>query len=172
MKALYSLGFTLIEIIIFIVVFSLGVMGVMTIFYNTLGKTSDPTLRLQGVQTAQAVLEEIYLKKFDENTPNGGGKITVYSTFGIDTGENSITKYDDVDDFVNTCGSEKNFSSADFGLKNGYNVAVKVSYAQISPSKSITETCTSTTDYKFITVTVTNPNVNEKYNLKVLKGNF
>lgn len=164
-------GFSIIEIIIFIVVFSLGVMGIMTIFYNTLGKSSDPTLRLQGVQTAQAVLEEIYLKKFDENTPNGGGKVAVYSSFGADSGETAINRYDDVDDFVTACGVERNFLSADFGLKNSYNVTVKVSYAQISVSNNITETC-SVTDYKFITVTVITPGVNERYNLKVLKGNF
>jgi len=163
-------GFTLIEIIIFIVVFSLGVMGIMVLFYNTLGKTSDPLLRVQAVQTAQAVMEIVAAKKFDENTPNGGGSIGLNQiTIGPD--EAQLKKYDDIDDYVDSCGVGKSYSSTDLDLKGDYNITITVSYAHIV-GNSVTEDCNNKDNYKMIIVTVGKDSLNENYTLKRLKGNF
>jgi len=165
-----SKGFTLVETIIFIVVFSIGVMGFMVLFYNTLGKTSDPLLRIKAIQTAQAIMEIISSKKFDELTPNGGGAID-YNNASIGANELVITRYDDVDDFVNLCGEEKEYSSSDFGLTGNYRVFVKVTYAYIS-GNDIVEDCNNKHNYKMIIIRVTNEQLKEDYKLKRLKGNF
>jgi MSHA pilin protein MshD len=164
-------GFTLIEIVIFIVVFSLGVMGIMVLFYNTLGKTSDPLLRVQAVQTAQAVMEIVAAKKFDETTPNGGGKAERFSEFKNDNGENNVEQYDDIDDYVDSCNSEKAYTSTDLGLKGNYDIKIKITYAHIDGSNTVSEDCTQS-NYKMITVTVGKNVLNETYTLKKLKGNF
>ena len=176
-------GFTLIEIILFIIVFTLGVVGIMVLFYNTLGKTSDPLIRERGIQVAQAVMDEILAKKWDEKVPNGGCKNNSgvcgdpsQSSIGPDSGENSIDRYDDVDDYVDT-GSEykktKTWQSSDFGLTSGFSVKITVSYADVNPTTGeITENTSSKTSYKLITVEVDAGNINEQYRLIAIKADF
>ena len=168
-------GFTLIEIILFIVVFTLGVVGLLTLFFNTLGKTSDPVVRDRGIQVAQSVMEEIFSKKWDELTPNGGDNISVESsTIGPDSGEN-IETYDDVDDYVDT-GTEykksKTWQSENFTTTSGYNVNITVSYANVDANGNISEETTTKTNYKMITVEVSGNGLNETYKLTAVKANF
>ena len=176
-------GFTLIEIILFIVVFTLGVVGIMVLFYNTIGKTSNPLIRDRGIQVAQAVMDEILAKKWDENVPNGGCKDNSgvcgdpsLSSIGPDAGENSIDKFDDVDDYVDT-GSEykktKTWQCSDFGLTSGFSVKITVSYADVSStSGEITEITSSKKPYKLITVEVTASSIGEQYRLVAVKADF
>ena len=175
-------GFTLIEIILFIVVFTLGVVGLLTLFFNTLGRTSDPVVRDRGIQVAQSVMEEIFSKKWDENTPNGGCKdedfssvcVPDNSSIGPDSGENFET-YDDIDDYVDT-GTEykksKTWQSDNFTSTSGYNVNITVSYANVDGSGNISEETSTKTDYKMITVEVSGNGLNETYKLVAIKANF
>ena len=168
-------GFTLIEIILFIVIFTLGVVGLLTLFYNTLGKTSDPVIRDRGIQVAQAVMEEIFSKKWDNNTPNGGGEINFNSSSIGNDGESSIDNYDDIDDYVDT-GTEykktRTWQSENFGLTSGYDITITVSYANVDGSGNISEESSSKTDYKMITVEVSKNSLNETYKLVTVKANF
>ncbi|ADR18307.1 type IV pilus modification PilV family protein [Calditerrivibrio nitroreducens] len=175
-------GFTLIEIVIFIVVFSFGVMGIMYVFYNTLGKVFDPTIRLKGVQVAQSVMEEIYGKAWDNDTyysDNGSIPLSI-ANIGREEGSDNISNFDDVDDFVK-CASGYNcpcsiteYKSEDFGLTPNYKVSIKVSFADIDPNNNIQEVCDNLTDFKLITVTVKHNSIynNESYTIKFLKGNY
>jgi Tfp pilus assembly protein PilV len=70
---IFSRGFTLIETIIFILVLSVGAVGIMTLYQNILSHGADPLLRHKGLVLAQDLMDEILSKKWDENTPNGGG---------------------------------------------------------------------------------------------------
>ena len=176
-------GFTLIELILFIVIFTLGVMGIMVLYFNVLGKTSNPIIRERGIQVAQAVMDEILSKKWDENTPNGGCKDSDYTTvcspnnssIGPDPGENSINDYDDVDDYVDS-GSKykksKTWKSEDFGLTPGFSVKITVSYADVDSSGKITENTTTKTFYKLITVEVSSNLIHEKYKIIAVKADF
>ena len=59
-------GFTLIELVIFIVVVSAGMAGILSVM-NAVGKTSvDPLVRKQAVSMADSILEEILLKRFSD----------------------------------------------------------------------------------------------------------
>ena len=176
-------GFTLIEIILFIIVFTLGVIGIMVLFYNTLGKTSDPLIRDRGIQVAQAVMEEILSKKWDELTPNGGCKNNSgvcgdpsLSSLGPDTGEINPEDFDDVDDYVDT-GTEyeksKTWQSSNLGLTSGFSVKITVSYADVNlTTGEIIKNISSKTPYKLITVVVNANNISEQYRLIAIKADF
>ncbi len=176
-----SNGFSLVEIILFIVIFSLGIVGIMTLFYNTLGKTGNPILRDRAVQTLQSVMEEIYGKKWDETTPNGGCNdfttecSVAASHIGPESGENQISDYDDVDDYVNSGTSFKKsrtWSSEDFGLTKGYGIEITVSYANVDSSGNISENSLSKTNYKMIKVEIFSDKLKERFSLITVKANF
>ncbi len=164
-------GFSLIEMIIFIVVFSVGVVGVMVVFYNTLSRTSNPIVRLKGVDVASAVMDEILSRKFDNDTPNGGGKISLnLVNIGKELNDgNNVIGFDDVDDYDNllcTTGSNGCFNN----ITPGYRVDIKVTCAQLNGNKIETAACP--TNYKLITVIVKGHIKNEQYILKSVKANF
>jgi MSHA pilin protein MshD len=172
-------GFTLVEMILFIVVFSLGIVGVMTLYYNTLGKTSNPILRNKAVQVLQSTMEMIYSKKWDENTPNGGCAAIsecnfLLSHLGPETGETSLYDFDDIDDFVNSGSKFKKtevWKSEDFGLTEGFKIKITVSYANVAGEK-IYENTSSKSNYKLIKIEVTGNGLNETYELTAVKANF
>jgi MSHA pilin protein MshD len=172
-------GFTLIEMILFIVVFSLGIVGVMTLYYNTLGRTSDPILRNRAVQVLQSTMEMIYSKKWDENTPNGGcGNISecnfLLSHLGPEPGETSLYHFDDIDDFVKSGSKFKKteeWKSEDFGLTKGFKIKITVSYANVSGEK-IYENTSSKSNYKLIKIEVSGNGLSETYKLIAVKANF
>jgi MSHA pilin protein MshD len=103
-----SRGFTLIELIIFIVVVGAGIAGILSVMNTVVKSSADPMVRKQAAALADSILEEILLKAY---TSSGTG--TSRSTF------------DGVDDF-------KGLTQADFtdltaaGL-SGYAVAIEVS---------------------------------------------
>ncbi len=180
-------GFTLIEIIIFIVVFTLGVVGIMTLFYNTLGKTSDPIVRNRSIQILQSTMEQIFNKKWDERVPNGGCQdsdytsghacdTTLSSISGPDAGETDFTKYDDIDDFVDTgddYSKTKEWESSSLGFTSGYTIKITVTYADVNPTTgAITSNTTSKTDYKMITVELNSGALGEVYKITAVKANF
>lgn len=64
-----SHGFTLIELIIYIVVVSVGLLGILAVFSSAVKGSADPLIRKQVLSVAEATLEEILLKRFDD--PDG-----------------------------------------------------------------------------------------------------
>jgi len=59
-------GFSLIELVVAIVILSIGVTGFMTLVINTTKNSIDPQIRQQGNAIARAYLEEIMLNRFCE----------------------------------------------------------------------------------------------------------
>ncbi|WP_025270329.1 type II secretion system protein [Hippea sp. KM1] len=164
-------GFTLIEIILAIVVFSIGVVGVMVVFYNTLGRTSDPIIRHRAVEVAQSVMDEILSRKFDNDTPNGGGVIPPNKiNIGKESNDGSGTEtFDDVDDFNGlSCTTGSNGCFPD--VTPGYHVEVTVQCVKLNGNSVEVASCPE--NFKLITVKVKSKGLNETYTLKALKGNF
>ncbi len=164
-------GFTLIEIILAIVVFSIGVVGIMVVFYNTLGKSSNPLLRHRAVEVASSVMDDILSRKFDNDTPNGGGIIPLNEVnIGKEsTDGNSTETFDDVDDFNGldcTTGSNECFPD----VTPGYLVSISVQCAKLDGRNIEIANCPQ--NFKLITVKVKAKGLNETYTLKALKGNF
>ena len=57
-------GVTLIELVIFIVVVSIAVVGLLQIFTRTTASSADPQLRKQALAIAEAMLDEIEGARF------------------------------------------------------------------------------------------------------------
>jgi MSHA pilin protein MshD len=87
-------GFTLIEIIVTIVVLSVAATAIMSMFTNTIRTSADPMIQQQALSIAEAYMEEIMSKPF--NDPGGGD------------GETARSSFDDVDDYnsLNDVGAE------------------------------------------------------------------
>ena len=54
-------GFTLIEVIIFIVVVGAGLAGILAVSTNSVKASADPMVRKQAMALADSILEEIFL---------------------------------------------------------------------------------------------------------------
>lgn len=85
-RAHRSRGFTLIELIIFIVVVAAGLAGILSVMNRTVVSSADPMLRKQTIAIAESLLEEILLKEYAN--PPGGDTGTVRAL------------YDDVDQYA------------------------------------------------------------------------
>lgn len=79
-------GFTLIELIIFIVVVAAGLAGILSVMNRSVVSSADPMLRKQTIAIAESLLEEILLKEYAN--PPGGDTGTVRAL------------YDDVDQYA------------------------------------------------------------------------
>ena len=84
-------GFTLIELIMFIVIVSIGVVGILLVMNVTVQASADPVVRKQALAMAEAVLDEVLSKDFAN--PVGG-----YTEAAPATCANRAL-YDDVDDY-------------------------------------------------------------------------
>lgn len=128
-------GISLIELILFIVIVSVALAGLLLVMnVNTRGSV-DPLIRKQALAIAESLLEEIELQVFSD--PAGGSIQTNRASF------------DDVMDYNGfaTTGIFSTDGSAVTGLAS-YNVSVTVTtIAWVA----------GTTDAKQITVTVTDP---------------
>ncbi len=78
-------GFSLLETVIFIVVVAVGLTGILGLFVQNTQSSADPYVRERAVAVAHAYMDEIMGKRFDENTPLGGGC--------VETGSTSCTAY-------------------------------------------------------------------------------
>jgi MSHA pilin protein MshD len=62
-------GVTLVELIIFIVIISIALAGVLLVINNTTRRSADPQVRKQALEIAESLLEEIEMAKFTYCSP-------------------------------------------------------------------------------------------------------
>jgi MSHA pilin protein MshD len=79
MTRMRQAGFTLIELIIFIVVVSAGLAGILSVMNTVVKSSADPMVRKQTIAIAESMLEEILLKEYAN--PVGGYTGTTRSQF-------------------------------------------------------------------------------------------
>ncbi len=117
-------GFTLIELILTIIIMSFAAV-IITPYLTAVTHHPDPVLREKAIALGQAMMDEILAKKWDENSPNGGGPLCstesgtgrgndtytldcateltkIASTIGLDgelAGPHNRSQWDDVDDY-------------------------------------------------------------------------
>ncbi len=130
-------GTTLIELVISIVIVSIAVSAVLMALTMHIGRSADPMVRHQAVAIAEAYLEEIFLKPF--NDPDG-----------ID-GEASRALFDDIDDYngLLNVGARDQFDVAVPGLSD-YTIGVTVTGSGALPG-------IGSADLYLVNVTVTRP---------------
>ena len=164
-------GYSLIELIITIVVTSI----VMVIFYSIFARNQrlsvSPVLQVKAAELGQAYLEEISLKRFDENSPIGNA-IRCNQTAGLlcggiatEEGTNNRELFDDVDDYhgLNEQPPKDALGNNRVGFNN-FKVNVSVVYAG-------TDFGLSAQDVKKIEVTVRTPE-GDVFVFSQYKGNF
>lgn len=107
-------GFTLIEVIIFIVVVGAGMAGILSVMNTVVKSSADPLVRKQALAIADSIMEEILQKEFSD--PDATGTETTRSTM------------DDVSDYDGK--TQTLFNSASPGgwpaALDGYSVAIAV----------------------------------------------
>jgi len=65
-------GFTLIELIVAIVAISIALLALINVFNQAAINSVDPIVQVRALECAQAKMDQILARKFDENTPSGG----------------------------------------------------------------------------------------------------
>lgn len=111
-------GATLVELVVSIVVISIGLAGILLVMNRNVSSSGDPLVQHQAIAIAEAYLEEILAKEFTD--PDGG------ETGGPEAGETRAI-FDDVNDYngLSDTGARDQNNSPISGL-GGYNVAVAV----------------------------------------------
>lgn len=148
-----SHGFTLIEVIIFIVVVSAGLAGILLVSNTVVKSSADPMVRKQAIAIAESIMEEILQKEFSD--PDG-----------VQGGETTRATMDDVDDFNGKTQTLFNSSSGTGGWPaalDGYQVAIAV-------ASDTTVVGSATTPAKQVTVTVSRGG--ESITLVGYRGNY
>jgi MSHA pilin protein MshD len=142
-----SLGFTLPELIVLIVVLAIAIAGVMVVFTNTVAGSSNPIVAKQALAIAEAMLDEIQLSSY---APVAG------------TGVNRQDFNDvlDYNGYATAGGMVAIDGSAIAGL-NSYNVAVQVATPGLN----------GVAEARLIAVTVTGPD-NFTLRIEGYKVNF
>lgn len=135
-------GVTLIELIVFIVIVSVGLAGVLAALSTTVKSSADPLQPKQALVIAEAMLEEVLLKSYcDPDTVNTA---TTPPTCGVHTTEATRAVWDDVDDYSGY--SQSPVASINGTAISGYGVAVTVPAATVSiggvAAKQVTVTVT------------------------------
>lgn len=126
-------GFTLVELIFFIVVVSVGIAGILMVMDVSVKASADPMVRKQAMALADSLMEEILLKAYQD--PDGLPNVV----------EGGRALYDDVDDYH---GINETISSAGpifVGMPanlNGYQIQVTVSATSLGTvaAKQVTVT--------------------------------
>ena len=91
-------GFTLIELIIFIVVVSAGLAGILSVMNTVVRSSADPMVRKQTIAIAESLLEEILLKDYAKPT---GSTVLGFSAGGS---RNSFDCVIDYNGYTTTTG--------------------------------------------------------------------
>ena len=144
-------GFTLIEVIIFIVVEGAAMAGILSVMNTVVKSSADPLVRKQALAIADSILEEILQKAFDD--PDGVNGETLRSTM------DDVTDYDGKTQTLFNSASPGGWPTA----LDGYSVTIAV-------VNDITVIGSATLPAKRITVTVSR--ANESVALVGYRGNY
>lgn len=122
-------GMTLIELIVFIVVVSVGLAGVLSVFNIAVRSSADPLITKQALAVADSLLEEILLKDFCDPTP------AVASTANLTSGSPGLTTVSPIS------GVAAGWRAAGYGVPAGATVSAVDAAAQtVTLSASASQT--------------------------------
>ena len=109
-------GFTLIELIFFIVVVSVGLAGVLQVMNVGVAASADPLVRKQAAALAESILQEVLQKAYVDPDP------------ALTSGESTRDTFDDVDDYNGRTNAT--FTDLPAGLAS-YTIAIVVAPATL-----------------------------------------
>jgi MSHA pilin protein MshD len=134
-------GFTLVEMVIFIVVVGVGLSGVLLALNTSATSSAHPMVRKQAVVIAESLLEEIVQKEYAKPADS---TVKGYSSGG------SRATFDCVDDYqgYTTAGGVLDVNGATISGLSSYN---------ITPAVAVSTTTLSGRRVKQVVVSVTGP---------------
>ena len=95
-----SAGFTLVEMVIAIVIISVGLAGVLLAFNTSVRSSADPLIHKQMLAVAEEMMEEILLKPFA--SPPDSNFVQSNTTWPVNCGVAAArSSFDDVSDYRN-----------------------------------------------------------------------
>ena len=162
-------GVTLVELIMFIVIVSTALTGILLVMNQVTAHSADPLIRKQALAIAESLLEEVELMPFTYCDPDDASAVTAASTAGCTTVEvagveNDVSRYDttlpfdnvsDYNGFDMAAGSIMDITNTNTGL-NGYTLqpitVAAVDFDNITVASG---------DALLVTVTVTDPAGND-----------
>lgn len=140
-----STGFSLIEVVVFIVVLGIAFVGMLLLYSSTTRASVDPLIRKQALALATSLLEEIELRAFTicdpddpsvytATTPPPAG-CTTFEVIGVEGGETRYAdpRFDNVSDYhdfkMGSGQTDADIKTADgtiIGALSNYSVTVTV----------------------------------------------
>lgn len=165
-------GTSLVELIMFIVIVSVALAGILLVMNATTKNSADPMIRKQALAVAESLLEEVELMPFtfcDPDDANAASAVTATGGCAVAANEESAaigpevgetrysvtTPFDNVSDYHGfdsvTDGGIKDITGGTIAALSGYSAAVSVVAADFG---GITA---ASGDALQITVTVTGP---------------
>lgn len=189
-------GITLIELVVTIVILGVALVSLSGVIGGGASRNSDIAVQIRATALAQAYLDEILGKRYDENTRNGGippcqatgpppRRCTAEASFGVEGGESTRARLDDVDDYHGMDqgdGQTLPLQDAQGNTRTGYEnfrVRVVVRYINVGaggeeenlnlvPGAALDDEF----DAKLVTVTVSDRSNTEGWDFSVYKSNF
>lgn len=136
-------GLTLIELIIFIIIVGVAVVGILQVITLNTGRSADPVRRKQAIAIAEGLLEEVRLASFtwcDGDDPKveeatDASQCTVVESVGPESGNSR--PFDNVNDYVTAYGVPLAYNAdvVNDGYPPGYTATVTVSqHAALGPA--------------------------------------
>jgi len=183
----YNNGFTLIELVIGIVAFSISLSIITSLLLPQAQRSVEPILQVRATELAQSLLNEISAKSFDQHSDRVSGLVrcnedlnndgnvvddpdekacTAEENFGNEEDDNR-EDYNDVDDYhnINVSDGEIVNSLGEAFIVNGKNL-----YQGFSANISVTYTDVNQSG-KLITVTVITP-TGQSLSFATIRSNF
>ena len=146
-------GFILIEATISYVLLAVALLAMLPVFILAIKTGKDTEQRQVATYLSQELLEEVRMRKWDQNTPTPHARIlNPSSTLGPDGAEDALDKksFNDIDDFngwsETAVTDPLNNPVPEFAA---YTRAVSVSYVD---SNMVVVSTPTTSDYKQVTV--------------------
>lgn len=117
-------GFTLIEIVVTLVVIGIAASALMGVFSSIVRGSADPAIQQQAITIAEAYIEEITLKSFDD--PDD-------VETGTSEGEAGRASYDDVKDYRSlAAGAPADQTGTAIATLAAYTVTVTITDATLN----------------------------------------
>ena len=123
-------GFTLIELIMFIVIVSIALVGVLKVMDLVVASSADPMVRKQAVALAESVLQEVLQKAYADPDPASASSETTRATFNHVDNYNGLTNstFTDLPSTLSNYVIAIAVTSATLGSVAARKVAVTVTY--------------------------------------------
>ncbi|PID43808.1 MAG: MSHA biogenesis protein MshD [Proteobacteria bacterium] len=162
-------GTTFIELIITMVIISIALVSVTSLFSATVGRSADPLWQVKTLKLAQFYMDEILSKRYDETTPVGGVPASTAVHCGsLGPEEANREDFDDVDDYITSGITPTIVNSGSINMDTSYthyriaiDVACRGGDLGLSPENA-----------KKITLTITPPGSMSVSTFTTYKGNF